>query len=176
MSKWYREAAEDSLREYRLYDVKAFHAAALRAYAGMRRTQICARLMLPPRYFVMSDRPATQVWCCKVADNTPPRVTCQDREIILTVIQPWLLGVCPKIHKGKWLSRALIYSFLAGEDDEVVPENNYICKASIGLKCIGKKANELHQMMRELKSDLKKEVKKEPRYWEEWGEHEDNNG
>jgi hypothetical protein len=45
-----------------------------------------------------------------------------------------------------------------------VPLQDYRCRASIGQKCTGIKANEVHQLLR----DLKQEVKKEKKYYEEY--------
>lgn len=163
MSSWYQDSGAVSHAEYRLVPVRTFHTAVLRAYEGMRRTQCCVRVVLPERVFGAGD-PLREVWCCKVADNTAPRVNCQDREILLRPARPWLLGVDPIRHKGPWLSLSLIYSFIAGLTDEEVALVDYRCKASIGQKCTGTKANEAHQLLR----DLKQEVKKEKKYYEEY--------
>lgn len=163
MSSWYHDSGAPTHCEYRLIPVRAFHAAVLRAYEGMRRSQSCVRVVLPQGIFGVLD-PLREVWCCKVADNTLPRVNCQDREILLRIARPWLLGVDPGRHKGPWLSTCLIYSFIAGLTDEEVALGDYKCKASIGQKCTGTKANEAHQLLRE----LKQEVKKERKYYEEY--------
>ncbi len=167
MSSWYHDSGATSHAEYRLLPVRAFHGAVLRAYQGMRRTQACVRVILPVRIFGAVDA-TREVWCCKVADNTLPRVDCQDREILLRPARPWLLGVDPTRHKGLWLSQSLIFSFLVGLTDDEVPLSAYICKASIGQKCTGTKANEAHQLLR----DLKQEVKKEKKYYEEYEDYE----
>jgi len=164
VSTWFQESAALSHSDYRLAPVRAFHDAALRAYRGMRRTQACVRVILPVSIYGPVD-PLREVWCCKVADNTLPRVICQDREILLRPVREWLLGVDQTRHGGLWLSRSLIYSFLAGLDDVEVPLKDYRCKASIGQKCTGIKANEVHQLLRDLKQEVKKERK---RYYDEY--------
>lgn len=81
----------------------------------------------------------------------------------LRIARPWLLGVEPKVHNGGWFTRELIWSFIAGGNSPV-PDSKYSCKCALGLVCPGRKANEAHQMMRDLKKESRKEHKTYPTY------------
>lgn len=168
MSRWYSDAGSPDLSEYRHLDLRSFHTAVIRSYRAMRSAQACISVILNPRYFGVIEDPKLQVWCCRTSDNTAPRVTCQDREIILRPVREWLFGVEPKQHKGIWLSRALIYSFMAGLDDKPIPLASYLCRRSVGEPCTGKKANEAHQLLREGKKKERKQY-----YAEYEASHED---
>ena len=120
---------------------------------------MCVEVKLERRYFGEIVDLRQTVWCCRVADNTPPRVACEDRELTLRIVQPYLMGVDPKKHGGPWLSRAMIFSFLVGLTDHQAADVNFVCKCALGLVCPGKKANEAHQLLRDVEAETKKEKK-----------------
>lgn len=168
MSSWLVTAGAQTLSGYACGDLRIFSACVQRAYEGMRRTRSCTQVLLPPRYFGVVDSPEHQVWCCKIADNTPPRLACGDRELFLRIDapasifkggnpkytpherarkyvsdtkRPWFFGVDAAVHGGPWFSRDLIYSFLVGLEDDVIPEAKFACKAALGRPCGGVEAS-----------------------------------
>jgi hypothetical protein len=175
MSNWYADSAQNSLSSLDFGDVRAFHDAALRSFIAMQRSQACVEVLLPQRYFgpmwapQAKREPRDQVWCCKVADNTPPRLVCEDRELVLRVVDDFLIGVDPLKHGGLWLSRALLYSFLAGGAEEV-PHPKYRCRRPLGFECSGTKAADGHRP-KEAKGVRKK---RDPRDYPRWDEEAHN--
>jgi hypothetical protein len=160
LTTWFSKTGAVSNAEYLNSDVRAFNTAMVRAYACMQRAQTCVEVVLPRHYFGRIEILRHTVWCCRVSDNTAPRIACEDRELTLRIVRPYLMGVDASKHGGPWLSRALIYSFLAGLSDYQASDDNFVCRCALGLLCPGKKANEAHQLQRDLKLADGKEKKK----------------
>lgn len=163
-TEWFDKAAAPTTADYNLAEIRSFHTAVIRAYAGMQRTQRCAEVLLRSRHFGADVPLRRTVWCCKGADNTPPRVACEDRELTLRIVTPYLFGTDLIKHGGPWLSVSLVFSFLAGNTSLVAAEQNFVCLRPLGCLCPGKKANEAHQVLRDLELDKKKEKKAYVRY------------
>jgi hypothetical protein len=124
----------------------------------MKRQQQCTEVRFNPKFFDLNwADPHQKVWFCKVADNTAPRITCQDRELVLRPVREWLMGVDPIIHGGPWLSKDLILSFLVGLESEPIAEGCFVCKRILTGECPGRKANEAHLCERDVKKAVKKE-------------------
>jgi hypothetical protein len=138
-STWLHDQACTDKRWYRHPDVICFHTAVIRTYRAMRKYQRCQVLHLDTTRFPRPQCRELWVWMCCSADNEFPRVTCQDREMVLRPVSPRLFGVDPAIHVGSWLSLPFILSFLVGLTDDPVQLEEYVCPNSFRGTCTGRK-------------------------------------
>jgi hypothetical protein len=140
MSSWLVRAGAETNSELSRPRVRVFHDALVRHFHAMQRTQKCLELHLSTQHFpVVQEGHAGRVFMCRVADNMSPRVWTQDRELVLRLVSPGLIGVDPVIHGGPWLSQALVDTFIYGCDDYEVPLTGYLCPRALDGKCPGRK-------------------------------------
>lgn len=138
-SQWYSSAASSTPAWYHTAEGASFHRTLLRAFAAMQQYQRCQELALNPTYFPVPPARELRVFMCRTADNMNPRLTVQDRELVLRRATTRLLGVDPAVHGGLWLSGPLVFSFLVGLTDAAVPLKEYVCKKSYLGQCPGRK-------------------------------------
>lgn len=140
MSSWLIKAGAENNTHLARPRVRAFHDTLVRYFHAMQRTQHCVEITLPASHFPRAMAgDGGRVFMCRVADNMSPRIWTQDRELMLRIVRPGLLGVDPALHGGGWLSGPLVDTFVYGCDDHVVPLANYMCPKALEGKCPGRK-------------------------------------
>ena len=103
-------------REYRKHPVRLFNEALLRAHYLMRATQgKQTRVWLPVSVFPLEQFEEFHVYMGHAQDDAHARAFCQDRSLFVAPVSPHLMGICPHTHGGKYLSLALVSTFLAGD-------------------------------------------------------------
>lgn len=152
MSTWFSTAGGSSNIAYHYPDIRAFHAAVVRAYHQMRKSLYCAQVILPPEFGGCFVPLRYTVWCCYTPDNIAPRLVCGDREMILRVVAPNVIGVDERRHGGGWFTRDLVYSFVAGCGDDAahIPDEHILCKCALGKVCGGRRPDERYLMRADL--------------------------
>lgn len=103
-------------REYRLETLRAFSLALCRAFHGMRRSRVDARVVLPSSLFPTQLIEEMVPMVPQVKDSEPYVAVCQDRVLYLRPVNHFMMGVVREKHGGSWLSAYLMWLFLVGED------------------------------------------------------------
>lgn len=103
-------------REYRLEALKVFSVALCRAYEGMRRSRVDARVVLPSSIFPTQISREFVPYVPQVKDSEPYVAVCQDRALYLRPVNSFMMGVDIDAHGGSWLSEYLMWLFLVGTD------------------------------------------------------------
>ncbi len=107
--------AEKTPCDYHFPVVRCFNQNLLRVHAAMRMTQTKRlRLILPLQLFPLLQFDDFEIHLEHSQDNARARVVCQDRWLFVQPLRPHIIGVCPKLFGGPYLSRALIYAFVGG--------------------------------------------------------------